>query len=57
LPTYLLLYLARMICPDSATLSSLVLRRIAIKSCLCECSLTRVVGSVTLAIDKARKSA
>jgi len=38
-------------------LSSPVLRRIAIKSCLCARSLTRVLGSVTLAIDKARKGA
>src|SRR5215208_7633223 len=38
-------------------LFSPALRQTVMKSCLYNCSLTRVVGSVTLAMDKARKGA
>src|SRR5215203_3559152 len=42
---------------DRAMLFSPTLRQTVIKSCLYERSLTRVVGSVTLEMDKARKGA
>src|SRR5215208_5922662 len=57
-PTYLLLFLGRVICPDRAAFFLPALRwRKVITSCLCERSLTRVLGSVTLEMDKARKGA
>ena len=44
--------------PDRAVIFSLARRRLrGITIWLCEVSLTRVLGSVTLAIDKARKGA